>query len=136
MWNEPTPEQLAKLPNLYETEKVPLKDKPIYIHFFIGDCDWFVSEYDGEDLFFGYAITGNPIFAEWGYMSFQELKQIRVPPGIEVDCTAKSRNKLDTQFRALKMLQDFFLAQDFCKGRRYFRRVVDTKLGRSIRDAN
>jgi len=52
MWNEPTPEQLAKLPKLYETEKVPLKDKPIYIHFFIGDCDWFVSEYDGEDLFF------------------------------------------------------------------------------------
>ena len=86
MWNEPTPEQLSKLPKLYETEKVPLKDKPIYIHFFIGDCDWFISEYDGEDLFFGYAIIGNPAFAEWGYISFTELKQIRIPPGIEVDC--------------------------------------------------
>ncbi|MGZ3493351.1 MAG: DUF2958 domain-containing protein [Thermodesulfobacteriota bacterium] len=53
---------------------------------FIGDCDWFISEYDGEDLFFGYAVIGNPEFAEWGYISFAELKQIRVPPGIEVDC--------------------------------------------------
>jgi hypothetical protein len=41
---ESRPEQLAKLPKLYETEKVPLKDKPIYIHFFIGDCDWFISD--------------------------------------------------------------------------------------------
>ena len=65
MWNEPTPEQLAKLPKLYETEKVPLRDKPIYIHFFRGSCDWFMTEYDREDLFFGYAIVGNPAFAEW-----------------------------------------------------------------------
>jgi hypothetical protein len=83
---EPTPEQLARLPKLYETEKVPLKDKPIYIHFLIGDCDWFISEYDGEDLFFGYAIIGTPAFAEWGYISFAELKNIRIPPGIQIDC--------------------------------------------------
>jgi hypothetical protein len=86
MWNEPTPEKLAKLPRLYETEKAPLKDKPIYLHFFIGRCDWFIAEYDGEDLFFGYAILGDSRFGEWGYISFKELKQIRVPPGIEVDC--------------------------------------------------
>ncbi len=29
---------------------------------------------------------GNPEFAEWGYISFTELKTIRIPPGIEVDC--------------------------------------------------
>ena len=86
MWNEPTIEQLAKLPRLCETEKVPLKDKPIHLHFFIGGCDWFISECDGEDLFFGYAILGDDIFGEWGYISFSELKQIIVPPGIEVDC--------------------------------------------------
>ena len=83
---EPTPEQLAKLPRLYETEKVPLKDKPIYIHFFVGDCDWFVSEYDGDDLFFGYATLGDQNFGEWGYISFAELKNIRIPPGIQIDC--------------------------------------------------
>lgn len=86
MWNEPTKEQLAKLPKLYETEKVQLKDKPIYIHLFIGGSDWFICEYDGEDLFFGYAILGDNTFGEWGYMSFMELKQIMVQPGIEVDC--------------------------------------------------
>ncbi len=86
MWNEPTPEQLARIPRLYETENTPLKDKPIHLHCFIGGCDWFISEYDGEDLFFGYAILGDPELAEWGYISFRELKQIRIPPGIEVDC--------------------------------------------------
>jgi len=86
MWNEPTPEQLAKIPRLYETESTPLKDKRIYLHCFIGQCDWFICEYDGEDLFFGYVILGDSRFAEWGYISFEELRQIRVPPGIEVDC--------------------------------------------------
>jgi len=86
MWNEPTPEQLARIPRLYETENTSLKDKPIHLHCFIGGCDWFISEYDGEDLFFGYAIIGDSRFGEWGYISFTELKQIRVPPGIEVDC--------------------------------------------------
>ena len=84
--DKPTPGQLAKLPKLYENEKISLKDKPIYIHFFIGNCDWFISEYDGEDLFFGYVIIGNPAFAELRYISFTELKNIGIPPGIEVDC--------------------------------------------------
>ena len=39
-----------------------------------------------KTLFFGYAIIGNPAFAEWGYISFTELKGVRVPPGFEVDC--------------------------------------------------
>jgi hypothetical protein len=66
--------------------QIKLKDKRNYLHCFIGRCEWFISEYDGEDLFFGYSIIGNRRFAEWGYISFTELKQIRVPPGIEVDC--------------------------------------------------
>jgi len=43
MWNEPTPEQLARIPRLYETENTSLKDKPIHLHCFIGGCDWFIS---------------------------------------------------------------------------------------------
>ena len=31
MWNEPTRDQLAKIPRLYETEKIPLKDKLILL---------------------------------------------------------------------------------------------------------
>ena len=76
MWNKPGKEQLAKIPRLYETEKINGKDKIIYLHFFIGGCDWYIAEFDGEDLFFGFAILNDPQNAEWGYISFQELDEI------------------------------------------------------------
>ena len=86
MWNEPSVKRLSKLPRLYETESVPLKDKRIYLHFFLGGCDWYIAEYDGEDLFWGYAIlNGDLEMAEWGYISFRELKELNVD-GLEVDC--------------------------------------------------
>ncbi len=87
MWNEPTETQLAKLPRLYQTENTPLKGKQIYLHFFIGGCNWYVAEYDGEDLFWGYTILNNDFdMAEWGYISFQELKEFKIHPGFEIDC--------------------------------------------------
>jgi hypothetical protein len=86
MWNEPTKDQLDKLPKLYETEEIPLTDKLIHLHFFIGGCDWYIAEYDGEDLFWGYANLNDPEMAEWGYISFQELKEIKIQGGFEIDC--------------------------------------------------
>ena len=47
MWNKPGKEQLAKIPGLYDTEKIDGKDKIIYLHFFIGGCDWYIAEFDG-----------------------------------------------------------------------------------------
>jgi hypothetical protein len=86
MWNEPGKEELAAIPRLYQTEEVPLKDKLIYLHFFIGGCDWYIAEYDGEDLFWGFAIlNGDLEMAEWGYLSFEEIKSLKIGPGIEVD---------------------------------------------------
>jgi hypothetical protein len=86
MWNEPSKERLAKIPKLYETENVRLQDKLIHLHFFIGGCDWFIAEFDGEDLFWGFAILNQDYeMAEWGYVSFGELKTISVN-GIEIDC--------------------------------------------------
>jgi len=86
MWNEPTKERLAKIPKLYETENVPLKDKLIYLHFFIGGCDWYVAEFDGHDLFWGFAIlNGSYDMAEWGNISFRELKAIKVDGWCEID---------------------------------------------------
>jgi hypothetical protein len=84
MWNEPTIKQLSKIPGLYQTEKI--KDKKIYTHFFIAGTDWFVAEYDPkENLFFGYTILNNDNEnAEWGYFSFQEIKDIKMG-FIEVD---------------------------------------------------
>lgn len=89
MWNTPTKDDLARIPGLYETESISLRDKLIYLHFFIGGCDWYISEYDREeDLFWGFAIlNGDYECAEWGYVSFEEMKQIKVGPfGFEIDC--------------------------------------------------
>jgi len=87
MWNEPSKERLAKIPRLYETEHIPIEDKLIHLHFFIGGCDWYISEYDGEDLFFGFAILNNDLqSSEWGYVSFRELKAIKIKGWLEVDC--------------------------------------------------
>ena len=86
MWNEPTKNRLAKIPKLYETEKLNLKEKLIYLHFFIGGCDWYAAEFDGKDMFWGYAILNNDFeMAEWGYFSLSELKSININ-NIEVDC--------------------------------------------------
>ena len=86
MWNEPTRERLDRIPRLYETEQIPLKEKLIYLHFFIGGCDWFITEFDGDDLFWGFAILNNDLeMAEWGYISFGELKAINLH-GFQIDC--------------------------------------------------
>ena len=86
MWNVPTREELDRIPRLYQTEDIPLKDKLIYLHFFIGSCDWFIAEYDGEDLFWGYAIlNGDHMNAEWGYISFTEMKEVKIRGWLEID---------------------------------------------------
>ena len=87
MWNAPSKKQLAKLPKLYETESVPLKDKIIHLHFFIGGCDWYIAEFDTDDnMFFGCSILNQDYQnAEWGYISFSELKSIKVQGWLEVD---------------------------------------------------
>ena len=86
MWNKPSKEKLETIPKLYETEAVPLKQKQVHLHFFIGGCDWYIAEFDGKDLFFGFAILNSDYeMAEWGYVSFEELKAINLS-GIHIDC--------------------------------------------------
>jgi len=86
MFNPPTDTELAKIPRLYETEDVSVKDKMIHIHFFLGNSDWFICEFDGEDTFFGFVcLNGWKDCAEWGYISFKELKELRVKQPIGID---------------------------------------------------
>jgi hypothetical protein len=97
MWNTPTESRLSTIPRLYETEDVELKNKLIYLHFFIGGCDWYIAEYDGEDTFWGYAIlNGDEQNAEWGYISFQELREIKIGY-VEIDCELLWRIKPASQ---------------------------------------
>lgn len=85
MWNVPSKKRLDKIPN--NTEDVSLLDKLVYLHFFHGGSDWYVTEYNPQtQIFFGYVIlNGDKEMAEFGYFSFQELKDISVS-GIEIDC--------------------------------------------------
>jgi hypothetical protein len=86
MWNKPTKNQLQKIPPIYDTAVTPAAEKVIHMHFFIGGCDWYVAEFDGEDSFFGFVILHNDeINAEWGYFSLSELMTTRINPGLEID---------------------------------------------------
>ena len=87
MWNTPSKERLAKVPKLYKTENIPLENKMIHLHFFIGGCDWYIAEFDGVDLLWGFAIlNGDLQNAEWGYVSFSELREIKINGWLEIDC--------------------------------------------------
>ena len=86
MWNAPDERQLREIPKLYANDQLPLKDHIVHLHFFIGGCDWYITEFDGAETFFGYAILhGDYQNAEWGYMNFEEMKAINVH-GQEIDC--------------------------------------------------
>jgi hypothetical protein len=86
MFNPPTDTDLAKIPRLYETENVPAKDKVIHMHFFIGNSDWYIAEYDGEDTFFGFVcLNGWTDLAEWGYISYKELKELKVEAPVSIN---------------------------------------------------
>ena len=79
MINEPTAEQLATIPGLYETEHISIQDKIIHAHFFIGESHWFITEFDQVDLAFGFAIlNGDLEMSEWGYISLAELTAINI----------------------------------------------------------
>ena len=80
MWNKPSDEELARMPRLYETESIPLEDKTIHQHYFIGGSDWYMAEYGPEErLFFGYVVlNGDREMAEWGYTSLDELADLKL----------------------------------------------------------
>jgi hypothetical protein len=102
MWNIPSKQHLQQIPRLYETEGTELKDKLIYLHFFIGSCDWYIAEFDGDDLFWGYAIlNGDDQNAEWGYISFSDLKEIKIGY-VEIDCDLYWRIKPASQVDNIK----------------------------------
>lgn len=86
MLNIPDEHVLKKIPRLDETDSIEASEKLVYLHFFLAGSDWFIAEYDGEDTFFGFVcLNGMKEFAEWGYISFQELKELRVEQPILVN---------------------------------------------------
>ena len=77
-----TKEILKRIPNIGQTEKIPVEDKIIHVKFF-GGCaaSWYIAEYDPETgEMFGFADLYGNGDGEWGYIDFNELKSIRFPP--------------------------------------------------------
>ena len=111
MWNKPTSEELSKIQGLYSAEQIPLKEKVIYMHFFLGGCDWYASEYEPEErLFFGFAILNNDLeMAEWGYFSLEELSSIKIK-FLEID-----RDLHFTPTKAID-IENIRIAQNWKKG--------------------
>ena len=87
MWNEPSELELRALPAIGTNEEVDWKEVLIRMHFFLGGCDWYVAEYAPADrIFYGYAILNDDLDnAEWGYMSLDEMRDIRTRQGFEID---------------------------------------------------
>jgi len=71
------------IPALYETEDVPLAKKMIYQKWEIKNIGfyWLIAELDRKkNIAFGYANLNNDVFAEWGYISMEELVDCGASP--------------------------------------------------------
>ena len=76
-----------KLPKIYETESIPLKEKEIICKFFnpCGSGTWYAIEGQQEDddfIFFGLVDLHEK---EFGYFSLKELESIRLPFGLKIE---------------------------------------------------
>lgn len=74
---------LKQLPKLYETEKQG-DDAKVICKFFTpwSNWTWYVTEFDGEDTFFG-LVEGHAI--EMGKFSLSELQSIRGKWGLKIE---------------------------------------------------
>jgi len=87
----PSEKVMASWPKLYETDGVPIAEKTVYCHWFIGNCDWWLFELDPEELMaFGYVNLGDPDMSEMGYFSLVELGTMRAPVRFHVVETIKT----------------------------------------------
>ena len=67
---------IEEIPKLYETDNIPFEKKIIYQKWEIPQIGfyWLISELDRkQNLAFGYANLNDDNFAEWGYISIEEL---------------------------------------------------------------
>ena len=117
MWNQPNRQTLNSLPSLNETEKVPLKEKIVHLHFYIGSTDFFIIEYGRENTFWGFVIlNGDYEMAEFGYIDFQELRSIRANGWQEIDCDLHWKIRPANQVEKISQAQgwdfDFLILDD------------------------
>ena len=91
------------IPELYGTENTPLEKKIIYQRWEIPQIGfyWFIAELDRKkNLAFGYANLNDDHFAEWGYISIEELIDNGASPDREWrPCTFEEAQKKIREYR-------------------------------------
>ena len=99
---------LKKLPKLYSQEKVKALEAIAYAHFFTPDAawDWWATEFDGEDTFFGFVIG---LDAEMGYFSLSELQAAKRSLGLKIE---RDRHFKPTMLKNIKRIVDLNIYQD------------------------
>jgi len=77
-----TQEIRKQIPALYAQENEP--DPTVFVKFFTpwSNWTWYATEFDGEDIFFGY-VEG--LDNELGYFSLSELESLRGPAGLHIE---------------------------------------------------
>ena len=77
-----TKELRQRIPPLYATEHE--QDPMVWVKFFTPwtHWTWYVTEFDGTDIFFGYVKGDVP---ELGYFSLSELEGIQGPWGLRIE---------------------------------------------------
>lgn len=75
----------ATIPNLYETEDIPLAEKIVRLKLFTpwSRWTWFVVEYDPKRRLCWGLVVG--LETEWGYFSLDELEAIQGPAGLRIE---------------------------------------------------
>ena len=122
MWNEPSKKRLNQMPSLYSTQDISLKQKEVWLHFYIGGSDWWAVEFDNEggDLFFGFVVLNNDHQnAEWGYFSLSEMRSVKISGFLEIDCELEEY----WQVRQACMINDICLAQGWPMPNLVFKRL-------------
>lgn len=80
-----TKEIEKRMPKLYGTETIALKDKVIQVKFFdpCGSWTWYGVEYDPTGRMFWGLVDG--FEKEWGYFSLDELASVRNRMGLGIE---------------------------------------------------
>ncbi|MHC5795344.1 DUF2958 domain-containing protein [Lacisediminihabitans sp. FW035] len=80
------PDYIADIPALYAGENIPMLDKIIWAHYYLGNSEWWLIELDPEQFVcFGFAcLAGDDGNAEFGNFSLFELESLAVKIPIHV----------------------------------------------------
>lgn len=98
-------EFLEGTPSFYSTEHVPFPNKVITAHFFTGNSDWYVAEFDPKngEVFCFVVLNGDLTYAEWGYANLYELEGLDVSVNGQSVIVERDLDWVTTRFGDLKL---------------------------------